>query len=219
MEYPQYDPNSDHQPLSDEELSTLDDMLTRLPSDAAMNIEALDGYLAGLLLSPQALPELPGAAWLPVVWGGDGDDLDAATKPENYPFVSGKQRKRVQLLVLRHLRSISWQWTAKPELWEPIFSVAEQDEGEDDLIDAEEWAVGFLTAVDLAPEAWTALFDDAVTGPLLAPVALLGGDESQQSEADRALLADPKQRDTLSRAVLDNVLQLWALKNPAKPAA
>nr|WP_295083318.1 UPF0149 family protein [uncultured Roseateles sp.] len=213
MEYPQYDPNSDHQPLSDEELSTLDDMLTKLPNVDAMNIEALDGYLAGLLLSPQALHTLPGATWLPEVWGGDGDDLDAESKPENYPFVSGKQRKRVQLLVLRHLRSIAWQWSAKPELWEPIFSVAEQDEGED-LIDAEVWALGFLTAVDLAPEAWEPLFKDAITGPLLAPIALLGGDENLQSEAEQARLNDPLERDALSRSVLDNVLQLWALRNP-----
>lgn len=214
MDYPQYDPKSDNLPLSDEELSTLDDMLTKLPSEASMNIEALDGYLAALLLSPMALADLPGAAWLPLAWGGDGDDLEASTKPENYPFASGKQRKRVTLLVLRHLRSIAWQWTAKPELWEPIFSVAESDvEGEADLTDAEEWAIGFLTAVDLAPEAWEPLFADAVNGPLLAPIALLGGDETQLNDDERARLADPKERDVISRAVLDNVLQLWAARS------
>lgn len=211
MEYPQYDPKSDNLPLSDEELSTLDDMLTKLPSEASMNIEALDGYLAGLLLSPVPLAELPGSTWLPLAWGGDGEDLEASSRPENYPFASGKQRKRVTLLVLRHLRSIAWQWEAKPELWEPIFSVAESDvEGAADLTDAEEWAIGFLTAVDLAPEAWEPLFDDAAVGPLLAPVALLGGDETQLDETERARLADPHERDIISRAVLDNVLQLRA---------
>ena len=210
MEYPQYKPQSDHLPLNDEELSTLDDMLIKLPVEAAMNIEALDGYLVGLLLSPQRLADLPGADWLPTVWGGDGEDLEADSKSENYPFVSGKQRKRVTLLVLRHLQSIEWQLNAKPELWEPIFSVAEDDKG--DLVDAEEWAIGFLTAVDLAPEAWAPLFDDAVTGPLLAPIALLGGDETTLSDAQRAQLADLKQKDELSRAVLDHVLKLWELR-------
>ena len=114
------------------------------------------------------------------------------------------------LLVLRHLQSIEWQLNAKPELWEPIFSVAEDDKG--DLVDAEEWAIGFLTAVDLAPEAWAPLFDDAVTGPLLAPIALLGGDEATLSDAQRAQLADLKQKDELSRAVLDHVLKLWELR-------
>ena len=211
MEYPKYNPVSDNLPLSDEELATLDDMLTKLPTDAAMNIEAMDGYLAGLLLSPLPLSELDGADWLPVVWGGDGDDIDEGAKPENFPFASGKQRKRVTLLVLRHLRSIAWQWEAKPASWEPIFSVAEHDEV--DLIDAEEWAIGFLTAVDLAPEAWQPLFDDAETAALLAPIALLGGDETQLSDADRARLADPQQRDAISRSVLDAVLALYARRS------
>ena len=70
MEYPSYNPSSDYLPLGDDELSALDDMLSKLPSDAAMNIEALDGYLTGLLLSPQPLAGLPGAGWLPEVWGG-----------------------------------------------------------------------------------------------------------------------------------------------------
>ena len=74
MEYPQYNPKSDNLPLSDEELSTLDDMLAKLPSDGAMNIEALDGYLSALLLSPTPLHELPGSDWLPTVWGGDADE-------------------------------------------------------------------------------------------------------------------------------------------------
>ena len=48
MQYPQYNPASDNRPLSDEELEDLDDLLAALPTDGAMNIEALDGYLAGL---------------------------------------------------------------------------------------------------------------------------------------------------------------------------
>lgn len=209
MEYPQYNPHSDNLPLSDEELSTLDDMLGRLPSDGAMNIEALDGYLAGLLLSPQPLAELPGSDWLPLVWGGDA----AEGQPDTHPFVSGKQKKRVMMLVLRHLQSIALQWAQKPDAWEPIFSVAELDD--EDLTDAEDWAIGFLSAVDLAPGAWAPLFDAPETAALLAPIALLGAEESQLGEADRARLADPKQRDEISRAVLDGALALHALKQAA----
>jgi uncharacterized protein len=197
MEYPQYKPNSDNLPLSDEELSTLDDMLAKLPSDGAMNIEALDGYLAGLLLSPRPLAELPGADWLPLVWGGDGEE----GQPDNYPFVSGKQKKRVMMLALRHLQSIAVQWASKPEAWEPIFSVAELDE--QDLTDAEDWSIGFMSAVDLAPAAWAPLFDQAETAALLKPIATLGGDDAP---------SDPSERDALSRAALDGVLALYALR-------
>lgn len=196
MEYPQYNPKSDHLPLSDEELSTLDDMLGRLPNDGAMNIEALDGYLCALLLSPTPLHELPGSDWLPTVWGGDGEEGQSDT----WPFASGKQKKRVILLVLRHLNSIAVQWANSPEAWEPIFSVAELDA--EDLTDAQDWAIGFLSAVDLAPVAWAPLFDGAETGALLKPISVLGADEGAPT--------DPKERDAISRAALDGVLALYA---------
>jgi len=202
MEYPNYNPQSDNRPLSDEELSDLDDLLAELPSDGAMNIEALDGYLAGLLLSPKPLAEQPGADWLPLVWGGDGEG--------NAPFASGKQKKRVMMLVLRHLQSIAWQWRQKPELWEPIFSVAEVDDDEE-LTDAEDWALGFMSAVDLDQDAWAPLFEQQAA--LLAPMRILGSDESELSEAERAQLADPHQRDELSRSIMDAALQLFAQRS------
>ncbi|WP_077033946.1 UPF0149 family protein [Pelomonas sp. KK5] len=204
MEYPSYNPNSDLLPLSDDELSSLDEMLLDLPVDGAMNIEALDGYLAGLLVSPQPLAELPGAAWLPRIWGGDGEEGNA-------PFASGKQRKRAQLLALRHLRSIAWLWEKKPDGWEPIFSVAETEEGEE-VTDAEDWAAGFMSAVDLAPEAWAPLFENAETAALLEPIVLLGSDEDQLEAADRARLADPAARDEISRAIPEAVLALFGRK-------
>jgi len=201
MEYPQYNPKSDNLPLSDEELSTLDDMLAKLPSDAAMNIEALDGYLSALLLSPTPLHELPGSDWLPTVWGGDAEE----GQPENFPFASGKQKKRVILLVLRHLNSIAVVWAKQPEAWEPIFSVAELDA--EDLTDAGDWALGFLSAVDLAPGAWKPLLEGADTAALLSPIVTLGND-------DEAAPTDAKARDALSRAALDGVLALYAQRQP-----
>jgi len=200
MAYPSYNPASDYLPLSDEELSTLDDMLSKLPSDAAMNIEALDGYLTALLLSPQALAGLPGAAWLPEVWGGDGADGIA-------PFVSGKQKKRVMMLVLRHVHSIAVQLKNRPDAWEPIFSIAVDEEGTE-LTDAEDWCIGFMLGVDLAADDWAARFEDETQGALLSPIALLGGDESQQDPQDLAQLANAQLKDALSREIPDAVLAL-----------
>ncbi|RZL38608.1 MAG: YecA family protein [Rubrivivax sp.] len=212
MNYPHYNPASDIRPLSDEELNDLDELLSILPADEAMNIEGLDGYLAGLLLTPgAALADVPGEAWLPVIWGGDreGDD--------NAPFVSGKQRKKVVMLVLRHLRSIAAAWTERPRSWEPIFSVAEgEGEGEDgdedevtEYTDAEDWAVGFLIAVDRAADAWAPLFDAPETAALLAPIAALGGADGALAEGS------PQARDEASRAIPEAVLALWALRQNA----
>lgn len=198
MDYPDYNPQLDNAPLSDDELVALDQLLQAVPSDTAMNIEGLDGYLTALVVGPPLLQRLRSADWLPAVWGGDG--------PDGAPFASNRQRKRASVLVLRHLHGIACQLRDAPERWEPIFSVAETDDGE--LADAEDWCIGFLQAVALAPDDWAPIFDDAQLGAALVPLALLGGDESELGEADRARLADPAQRDALSRAVMDAVLLL-----------
>lgn len=202
MDYPRYNPASDNLPLSDAELDALDEALASLPSDGAMNIEGLDGYLTALLLSPVPLAERPGRDWLPPVWGGDGEG--------GAPFASGKQRKKLTLLVLRHLRAIDEQLNRQPEQWQPVFSLAEQSDGEE-LADAEDWCIGFLLAGDLDAEAWSPRFDDPMLAALLEPIVLLGGDEEQLDDKARARLADPAERDGLSRSVPDAVLALRAL--------
>jgi uncharacterized protein len=204
VDYPDYNPAIDTQPLSDAELDALDTLLQALPSDNAMNIEGMDGYLTALLVGPQLVSRLKSADWLPVVWGGDGDG--------SAPFASQKQRKRTALLVLRHLHGISRQLRLTPGSWEPVFSVAEV--GEREFADAEDWCVGFLLAVALDTDAWAPIFDDAVLGPALVPLALLGGDENSLGEADAARLANPEARDGLSRAVAE-VVVLLAQQRPA----
>ena len=202
MQYPHYNPESDNRPLSDEELSDLDELLAALPTDAAMNVEALDGYLAGLLLTPgRQLADLPGEAWLPVVWGGDGE-------PDPAPFASGKQRKKVVMGVLRHLQSIALAWTHQPKAWEPIFSFADGEDEGTEYADAEDWAAGFLMAVGLAPEAWAPLFDGAETAALLAPIAALGGEDGALAEASA------EARDAASRTIPDAMLVLWERHRP-----
>ncbi len=201
MQYPDYKPTLDSPPLSDEELNALDSLLAQLRSDDVMNVEMLDGYLTALLLAPTPVAQRRGADWLPVVWGGDGAD-DA-------PFVSGKQKKRAIVLILRHLRAIDQALQHQPEnpdLWEPVFSVAESDGR--DWADAEDWCIGFLQATAADVDGWGRLFDDPRLGPLLLPIGLLGGDDSQLAQADQARLADAEQRDALSRQVPDAVLAL-----------
>ena len=203
MQYPQYNPASDNRPLSDEELEDLDELLAALPADGALNIEALDGYLAGLLLTPgRQLEDLAGETWLPVVWGGDSE-------PDPAPFASGKQRKKVVMAVLRHLQSIATAWAQRPQAWEPIFSFADGEDEDTEYADAEDWATGFLMAVDLAPEAWAPWFDGADTAALLAPLAALGGEEGSLTEGSAAA------RDEASRKIPDTMLALWARRQKA----
>jgi len=206
MDYPSYDPKSPNTPLTEDELAGLDELLNTLPSDAAMTLDAMDGYLTALLVGPS--PIGASAAWLPAIWGGDQEPAPA-------PFVSNQKRKRTTVLVLRHLRSIEAALSGPPDAWEPVFSVAEVpgSQGEE-LADATDWCMGFLTAMDLAPDAWAPLNDDPEIGPGLATIAFLGGDIDAPPESgeDDEALDDPQVRDQLSRAATEVVLKLWARK-------
>lgn len=210
MQYPAFDPASPDTPLTLQELDELDEMLSRLPTESAMNVEAMDGYVTALLLAPTPLPQVPTARWLPPVWGGDAaDSTSTSATSSNAPFTSGRQRKKAIVMVLRHVQSIACRLLradAPEDAWEPIFSVAEVDNRE--LADAEDWCIGFLQGVALDGERWSPVFDDPELGPLLTPIALLGGDDSGLGEEDRERLADPEHRDALSRAAADAVAAL-----------
>ena len=188
MQYPDYNPALQSAPLDDAELDALDTLLQALPAENAMNIEALDGYLTALAVGPwKTFPR--SAVWMPLIWGGDGEGAR--------PFASEKQRKRTVVLVLRHLHAIDHALRQAPEQWEPVLSVAETDTAE--LVDAEDWCAGFLEAVALDPTVWEPVFE----GPLLEPIALLGG------EGDGPDL-DETRRDEVSRAAIDAVQALAA---------
>ncbi len=207
VNYPAFDPLSPVTPLQADELQALEQSLLALPADGVMSLDGLDGYLSALAAGPtRLLAELPTVAWLPVVWGGDGDDGGASPAA---PFASKRQRKDTVVRVLRHLRHLAHQLQAAPDEWQPIFSIAEQ--GAIEWVDASDWCRGFLAAVDLLPQAWAPLWDDAELGPLLAPLLRLGGGlDPDAVPADDALLDDPAAVDAASRALPEAVLALHA---------
>ena len=207
MDYPSYDPKSPNTPLTEEELSSLDDLLTNLPSDGSMTLDGMDGFLTALLVGPAPIGK--SSDWMPAIWGGDQEPAPA-------PFSSNQKRKRTTVLVLRHLRSIEAALSGPPDAWEPVFSVAELPgtQGEE-LADATDWCMGFLAAMDLAPDAWAPLNADAGIGPGLATIAFLGGDidaPPESGEDDGEDMDDPQVRDQLSRAATEVVIKLWARK-------
>lgn len=221
MDYPQYDPNSPVTPLTAAEMEALDTLLQELPTDGAMTLDGVDGFLTALLVGPPAVMATLGTAqWLPMVWGGD----PSGGADEAAPFASKRQRKNTVVLVLRHLRHLHHQFQNDLDEWQPIFSVAEQ--GEDEWADARDWCAGFLQAVDLLPAAWETLWDDPALGPALAPVLMLGGGLDGAAPAaggDAAEagddLDDPVVCDQLSRAVPDAVLRLLARDRGAPAGA
>lgn len=198
MKFPQYNPDLDNPDLQEDELDQLEHLLSAVPSDSALDVEGLDGYLTALLLAP----ELPSADdWVPRIWGGAAG--------EEPPFASGKQAKRVAQLALRHLASIDRRLRADVDTLEPFFGIAErnEDDGTEGLdpddpfwIDAGQWSAGFLVATELLPQYWGPLFEDPAWAERLAPLVRLGGE---------AVPEDLVQLDALSRQVPDLISALW----------
>lgn len=205
---PDYQPDLATDPLDEAEQDQLDLLLQRLPSDGAMNLECLDGYLCALLLGP-AIP--PSAVWMPPIWGADAPPTEGTA-----PFASGKQLKRCVQGVLHLLADTHRRLKADAANYEPVFSIAEQD-GEE-WVDAEIWCIGFLQATALQPAFWDPLFDDPTLGPLLAPIPLLAALPEELDDVDRSLVAEPEQRDALSRQVADAIGALWQHRH-GTPAA
>lgn len=200
MNLPDYQPDLATPPLEEAEQAQLEALLQALPTDGAMDLEALDGYLCALLLAP-TLP--PSAVWMPAVWGAE----QPPQAGDATPFASGKQLKRCVQSVLRLMADQHRRLQADADTFEPVFSIAEMDG--DEWVDAGIWCVGFLQGAALQPQVWDPLFADEAFGPLLAPVPLLAALPEELDAAERGLVAQPEQRDTLSRQVAELIGPLW----------
>ena len=116
----------------------LDQALLAL-DEGAMVLEELDGFVAGLLVCPQAIP--PGE-WFARAMGV------SPTRPS--PFADLDHANRVLGLVMEYYNAVVMTLAREPERYQPRAPV---DERNGDVI-WELWIEGFAAAADLRPEAW-----------------------------------------------------------------
>jgi len=121
--------------------SRLDGALADLPLDEPMLLTELDGFLTGVLLSPE--PVAPDE-WLQNVWGVD-DGTPPFEDPRDVRWFADAVMAR-QEEIRRHLQRGKLQ---------PIFDI---DERNGDVL-WELWLDGFADAMALRPDGWTALAD------------------------------------------------------------
>ena len=133
--------------LDDDEIERLGELLDRLAvPQGGFNMEALDGYLSGLAVSPEML--LP-SEWLPVVWGGGSAGFaDMAEAGEALHLLMGHYNA---CIARARFDGEDLPDSLSPLLWLPEDPDAEQP---DALDVGSDWAHGFFTAVELRPDAW-----------------------------------------------------------------
>ncbi|MFP5405504.1 MAG: UPF0149 family protein, partial [Gammaproteobacteria bacterium] len=163
-------------PLVDADYERLDALLDALESDDAMIVEELDGFLAALACGAEPVPA---DEYLPEILGvSEGDDELAASMPAE-----------LLELIRRHARQV--QEALAAHRFAPVLAHDEQGR-----VDAVAWAVGFLRGVEMRPEGWEAMLDEAEFADALDAVETLAAtlDDDPPSEARRL---GPRERDEL----------------------
>ncbi len=144
--------------LDEAQIERLSDLLdNRAVPFKGFNIEALDGFLTALVLSPSLV--MP-SEWQPMVWGGKAPTWD-----------SEGEAMEVQRLLMGH-----WNMCAArvqhdaddlPEHLAPLMWLPEEPEPngeealhEDELDVGADWAYGFFTAVMMREEEWDRWLDE-----------------------------------------------------------
>ena len=121
----------------------LDGALADLPVEEPMLLTELDGFLAGLLICPEPIPQ---AEWMTVIWGTDADGIPPFEDPLDVQWFANAVSAR-QAEIARDIARGKFQ---------PIFDVDDRD-GE---VLWEYWVDGFDAAIALRPDAWATLADD-----------------------------------------------------------
>ena len=138
-------------PLDDARLDRLSELLdSRAVPFKGFNLEALDGFLSALAVSPDTVPV---EEWQPVVWGGKPPRWDAGEEAEVDALLAAhwqmvEQRVRHGADVPDHLAPLLWL----PE--DPA------DHADDALDVGRDWAYGFFRGVELREAAWDAWLDE-----------------------------------------------------------
>jgi uncharacterized protein len=136
-----------------------------------MDLSELDGFLAGLVAGPEAVPR---DEWLAEVW--DNDEPDYADETE---------QEAVEQAIFDRYAAIEAGLDSNPLAYTAILW---QDEAGTTV--AEDWAAGFMQAVSLRAKVWQPALADEDASMLLIPIASLAGMTLPESERGQAMSDD-----------------------------
>lgn len=191
--------------LSDAERDRLETLLDALsPSLEPLDLCALDGYLVGVLLQPQAPAR---AQWLAHVY-----DLDGRAPPP------GAARDEIQALVLRRHAELEQAITARQWFDPWVFELDAIEPGAEveprDVVLP--WVAGFAAALDLFP-ALLALDDEALREPLAVLYAHFDPADLEDADDLRELIDSIAPPDSVAEAVEDLVRCTLLLADVSRP--
>ena len=197
------DPSAQMQRLSEDDLDELADLLgADWAPETTMDIEQLDGLLAGLICSPRVL--MP-SAYLPEIFGGEEPAFPDMATAQRFFDLLMRRNNQVATALNAPIERLDDPRAYVPLLldWSPdgeiARSLAEAGSTEPLPLAGELWARGFLHAVSLAREDWETLPEGDEEGAELVEEALdtiaalvpdddeAGGGEASADERDELI--------------------------------
>ncbi len=178
--------------LTDAELDRLGDFLGTLKGPRAMNLERVDGFFCGLLAGPELI--LPSEYW-PVILGEQEGDAEPS-------FESLEQAQDIMSLLMRHWNAINATLRAG-DIYMPI--LLEDGNG---IAHGNDWAKGFLRAVEMRRFSWQAFLDDDEHAGSIVPMFAL----AHEDDPDPTLRFEsptPEKRDDLLKHMIAGLVKIY----------
>ncbi len=185
-------------PLSEGELLELETfLLAEASSHGAMTLDALDGFLAALVVAPA---KVMAGEWLPLVFGLPEEDY--AIKAASDPV------QRITPLLLRYMSSLVSLFQREQDAFLPLFDRCTYACREDKEAAITSWALAFMFGMELRYEEWEPIFtaldaDGDEAALLLGPILLLAGQQDDVREISSA------ERDQLKKLVAESVSEIY----------
>jgi uncharacterized protein len=217
-------------PLADTDIERLQGLLDTLPDHGATpDVTLLDGYLCGVLLQPQRIPEVD---WLPAVF-----DLDTATDPR--PALPRETVAEIERLARRRHAELDHA-IGQRQWFDPWVFAASGDDGADEHEEGEEgdegeadtaarpdaadgdgdpllpWVAGFAAAMDRFP-ALMALEDQALVEPLALLYLHFDPEDLEDADALLAVIETLEPPEDLAEAVQDAVRAAMLIADVTRP--
>ncbi len=188
------------EPLAEHEIDALQALLDTLPASLEpLDVMSLDGYLAGVLLQPDAVPE---AQWLRHIV-----DVDGRVAP------AGFDTARLHGLARRRHAELA-QAIAERDWFDPwVYELEDEAEPSEVVMP---WVAGFATAVDLFP-ALMDRFEPQLTEPLALLYRHLDAEDLEDADELLAEIETLEPPDTLDEAVEDLVRATLLIADVALP--
>ncbi len=193
-------------PLTDGELDELEQFL-RSPAVTAetMPVVALDGYLTAIIIGPTTLPF---EQWFAGIWGSS-----KALMPQ---FANQDEASHIIGLIIRHFNGIITELEEEPDAIAPLLESFVTDDDEE-FIDGEVWAQGFMAGVSLCHQDWQALLEDTEGNKAFMPIYILGADDLTP-EMEK-LVETREQCSQLAELIPESIAWIYRFWQPYRYAA